>query len=247
MEKGPIVLRRPVFAALSLVLAATFAFLSKQLFELSGKGSDFTSKLGEHALQIAVIVLVGAAVKEFLEWRTNARANHALRVDLRADFLRRLRSVHMSVLNSRVLMRAHKSAKTWAEQSRRLIASIPELEEIAEDLRVAPALFGEHQPSILNGLEGVVRYLERCREEYVASHEFVDSDWHSRKVLADTIDERRMSWAKDFLAAEGTFSSDYTRNLLNAKLPMRQAVFAGPVPSPRLQPTALVDIGKLRG
>jgi hypothetical protein len=141
----------------------------------------------------------------------------------------------MGVLNSRDLMRAHKSPKTWTEQSRRLIAYIPELEEIAEDLRVAPSLFGDVQQSIIEGIVEMIRYLHSCRDEYVTSHESVDADWPT-KTLADTIKERGMSWTRDFVDGAGTYRSQYTSNLLKAKLPMRQAVYAGSVPNPRLQP-----------
>jgi hypothetical protein len=223
----------------SVFLAVIFSFWSRQLYAVANNSPQFLLKLGEYFLQIALIVLVGAAVKAFVEWRDAVQLDRNYDAALRAEFLRRLRAVHMTVLNARDLMWAHRTARTWGEQSRRLLADIPVLQEIQEDLLVAPKLFGTKQQAILEGMEGMARYLEDCRVEYVAKHESVEADREAGKPLKDTVKAGQMSWADGFMSGAATLPAAYHDNLMNAKVPMREAVMAGtgrPARSPPVAP-----------
>jgi hypothetical protein len=227
MRSVPFLLRTWVFVLGSVLLAALLVFASYRLYLVADKRSDFLVKLGEYALQVAIIVLAGAAVKQLLEWRATVRMERTHQADLRREFLRRLRAVHITVLNARDLMAAHRTPKTWAEQSRKLIESIPVLQEIGEDLQVAEALFGGEQEAILKGIEGMAAYLERCRHEYMKNHEVVGSNREDQRLLESAIDSRKMAWTSDFMDGKGSFEVEYVTELLKAKLPMREAVMSG--------------------
>jgi len=94
---------------------------------------------------------------------------HLAKLEARKEFLRRVRAVHVTIQNARDLMNAHQSAKTWGEQSRRLMKLRPEVEEISEDLKASDSLF-VRQSEIIDGLEGIASYLAKAGEEYVRSH-----------------------------------------------------------------------------
>jgi hypothetical protein len=220
----PVILRRAPFAALSIGLAFGFAFLAFRLFALAGKSNqEFFLKLGEHTLQIAVFVLIGAAVKEFIDWRVTEKARHAKDTDLRRDFLRRLREIHVQVMLARDLMLAHYSAKTWAEKSRDLIELTHEVEELQEDLNASPDLF-EHQPGIQKAVNEILAYLELAKHEYIKNHDQVDSDWKNGLKLGDTVEKCDMSWFADFSAGSNLYGG-YLDSLTNAKGAMRRQVY----------------------
>jgi hypothetical protein len=221
----PFYLNRKTFAILSILLSIGFAYVAWYLYRQSDKPNDeILFKLGEFALQIAIFVLIGAAVKEIVEWRTAEKGRYLKDAEMRADFLKRLRDMHIKILQSRDLMLAHQSAKTWAEESRNLMQVIPELEEISEELKVYTNLF-EEQEQIEEGVEGIITYLKNCREEYMSNHEAVGSDWKATGRLDDTINKRGMVWYRDFTSGTDKYEADYIRNLKRAKLRMRSQVY----------------------
>jgi hypothetical protein len=224
---------RPIFFALSCIVLAVAAFLAaRYLYWKGGRSLDFVPKVGEHLLQLALVILAGAAVKELIQWRDRLKADHARKIQLQHEFLTRLRSAHVSVRRSRDLMRAHNSARTWAEQSRSIIDQIPDLEELAEELKAADGLFDRYHSDIISGVEGMISYLGGGRDEYIARHRDVDADWNAAVEanaptgdrLARTVQERRMTWIRDFMGGSGTFLTGYDANVRRAKLPMRLVV-----------------------
>lgn len=230
-EKQPFYLRKSLFAIFSLVLAGAFTFLARYLYRRAGKPTDdFVGKLGEYALEIAVFVLVGAAVKEVIDWLIEQRARRLREADKRADFLRRLRDVHVRVMYSRDLIVAHKSPKTWTEQSQDLMRRVPELEEISEDLKATPGLF-RHQSKIEEGIGGMMSYLTQCRDEYVINHPKIvtSSDAETISKYHKAMNEGGLPWYAGFLAGGSTYTSDYVGNLTKSKGEMRQQVYGSKV------------------
>ena len=93
MSTQAVFLRRMGFIVGSVFLAVVFSFWSRQLYAVANNSPQFVLKLGEYFLQIALIVLVGAAVKAFVEWRDAVQLDRNYDAALRAEFLRRLRAV----------------------------------------------------------------------------------------------------------------------------------------------------------
>jgi hypothetical protein len=206
-------------------VAAALVVVGAGLYSAAGTSSDeFEQQLGELVLQLAVIVIVGALAKTLVDWGTSLRARHQELVDRRLEFMRRVRAMHVTVESARTLLNAHRSPKTYGEQCRRLIELRPQVEEISEDLRAAPGLFDD-QEGIRNGLNDIVIYLRECEDEYVHNHEHVDADYKLGKTFDQTLEERRMTWLVEFMAAGARFSAEYDDNLERSKGVMRKQVY----------------------
>jgi hypothetical protein len=100
----------------------------------------------------------------------------------------------------------------------------PEVEEISEDLKASDSLFAK-QTEIVDGLEAIISYLAKAGEEYIGSHDSVDSGYKAGKTLAETIDERSMTWVRDFMAGGKGYQNDYETNLAKSKGAMRAEVY----------------------
>jgi hypothetical protein len=224
MDQEPLLLRRPVFVIGSFVLALLFSLFAYWLYVMINQEKEFTTKLGELALQIAILVIAGAAVKEFVDWRITIRTSIERRKELRREFLQRLRDIHAKIMYSRDLMRAHQSAKTWSEQSRNIMQIINGIEELSEDLKASPDLFTQ-QDKIISNIEGIVSYLDKGRDEYIQNHDKVESAYKDGRRLIDAVKIHKMAWVDDFMNGNNTFETQYILLIRNAKAPMRQAVY----------------------
>jgi hypothetical protein len=223
----PIYLRKSIFAAVCLLLAIAFFFLSRYFYQRAGKPEDFVVKIAEYALEIAVLVLFGAFIKEIVDWLIEQRARRRQEEEKRADLFRRLRDVHVKIMYSRDLIRAHRSAKTWTEQCRQLMQRIPELEEIVQDLRSASNLFRE-QARIESGIDGIIEYLRGCREEYINTHPKIVTldDKETVANFTSALREGLLPWYTDFHTdGSDKYDRDYDENLTNSKGEMRLEAF----------------------
>ena len=180
-------------------------------------------KLGELSLQLVVIVVIGAGIKTIIGWRDAKLAEYGEKLRSRDEFLKRVRAVHVTVERARTLLEAHRSAKTYGEQLRELIRLRPEAEEIIEDLRVSQSLFAE-QDAILQGLEGIVGFLQEGATEYVRNHNNVDSGWKNGEAWESLMAKHEMNWVRDFVEQGEQFTEKYENNLINSKGKMRQEV-----------------------
>jgi hypothetical protein len=214
-----------LFTIAALGVALLFVYSGWWLYGTASKPtSDFYTKLGELAMQFAVVVIVGAFAKVMIDWGTSQRTRHSERVEACSEFMRRVRAMHVAVQNAKDLLNAHRSAKTWAEQSRRLMALRPEVEEISEDLKASSGLF-KSDVAIVEGLEGIISYLQGAGEEYVRSHHVVDSGSKAGDSLAETIATTDMVWIRDFVAGGDAFKKNYVANLTKSKGTMRSEVY----------------------
>jgi len=225
-NKQPIYLRKPIFAAVCLLLAIAFFFLSRYFYQRAGKPEDFVVKIAEYVLEIAVLVLFGAVIKELVDWLIEQRARRRQDEEKRADLLRRLRDVHVKVMYSRDLIQAHNSARTWTKQSRALMQRIPELEEIFQDLHSATDLFRE-QARIESGINGIIIYLSNCREEYIETHPKIVASNDAQTVInfESAVREHLLPWYKDFLDGSDGYRRNYDENLTKSKGEMRLQVY----------------------
>ena len=148
----------------------------KEFYEVADQHQRiFFTKLGDLTLQLAIVVIVGALVKELLDWSNAQLRRYRDRLESRMDFLKRVRAAHVEVEFARDLLNAHRSGKTYVERLQRLIILRAEIAEIIMDLKAAPRLFSGQQ-GILEGLERIVDYIEEGRSEYIEHHDAVDTD-----------------------------------------------------------------------
>ena len=214
-----------LIASFGLLAVCVLLWGSLRLYDVAGRSrSDFYGKLGELALQLAVVVIVGALVKVLIDWGLSQHARYREKLEAQRELIRRVRAMHVTVQNAKDLLTAHQSARTWGEQSRRLMELRPEVEEIAEDLKVSQKLFSR-QAEIIAGVEGIVSYLATAGAEYIRSHDAVDSDCKLGKKLADTIRKEGMTWIQDFMDGGAAYRKGYEANLTRSKGAMRAEVY----------------------
>jgi hypothetical protein len=214
-----------LFAVAAIGAAVASVLLGRHLFDLASKPAiDFYAKLGELALQLSVVVIVGAMVKVVIDWGTSQRARYLEKLENRKEFMRRVRAMHVVIQNARDLMNAHQSAKTWAEQSRRLMELRPEVEEIAEDLKASASLFAG-QTEIVDGLEAIISYLAAAGKEYVRCHGAVATGHKDGQKLSATLNKESMTWVIDFMTAGQGYKNGYEANLSKSKGAMRREVY----------------------
>jgi hypothetical protein len=225
--KNPPIVGTILFGVIALLVAIALIYTGWYLYSAAAKPlTDFYAKLGELTLQLGIIVIVGALVKVVLDWGTSQRTRYFEKLEARKEFMRRVRAMHVTIQNSRDLMNAHQSAKTWSEQSRRLMELRPEIEEISEDLRASHSLFAK-QTEIVEGLEAIIVYLQEAGQEYVRCHEAVDTGYKTGKTLLEVIDLNNMVWVHDFTQRGKKYEADYEKNLIKCKGSMRLEIYGG--------------------
>jgi hypothetical protein len=222
--KKPPILATMLLGAIAIGVAMASVLVGRHLYTVANKSTEFYAKLGELALQLAVLVIVGALVKAAIDWGTSQRTRYLEKLEARKEFMRRVRAMHIAIQDAKDLMNAHQSAKTWGEQSRRLMGQRTEVEEISEDLKASDGLFAK-QTEIIEGLEGIISYLTRARDEYVRSRDPVDNGHKAGRSLSETIDQGRMTWLRDFIAGGESYRNDYEANLTKSKGAMRAEVY----------------------
>lgn len=135
MTDSPLHLRLWFVSLVTLFLAALFLFAGWILYSRTGKSStDFYQKLSELSLQLAVIVVIGGAVKAIADWREREKEAIAEQSKQRQEFARRAREMHVSIELAGELLRAHQSPKTYSEQLQNLIRLRFEVQDLQADL-----------------------------------------------------------------------------------------------------------------
>jgi uncharacterized membrane protein len=208
--RGAVVLSTLVIAVIGVGAATVLAVLAGILFEHS-KRDTFWRSVAELLLQLALVAILGALVK----WLFDSYAARKARLDAdnakRIDLLRRVRSQHVKVAHAQRLIIAHNSGRTYVKQLRVLMLAIPELEDVAEDIRAAAdTLFGEDRPTIVNGLRAMIAYLEKGAAEYSRSHRYVDTNALLRRSLDVSIRRHNMAWLRDLKASADCFPVEYS-------------------------------------
>ena len=214
-----------LFAAISFCVAVASILAGRYLYTAGGKQvTDFYVKLGELALQLAVVVIAGALVKELVDRGLSQRARYREKLEDRKEFMRRIRAMHVTIQNAKDLMNAHGNTKTWSEQSRRLMKLRPEVEEISEDLEASGNLF-KKQSEKIDALKAIIAYLKRGGEEYVRMYKAVDPGYKGGRSLLEAIDQESMTWVRDFMAEGEDYQNSYDANLEKSKGAMRLEVY----------------------
>lgn len=234
MADVPPHLRPWFFAFVTLFLSSALVGAAWRLYSFAGKSNaDFLQKTAELSLQLAVIVVIGGAVKAIADWRSAERdriaEQAAERRELiseqaaqRREFARRTREMHVTIELARDLLRAHRSPRTYAKQLQNLLRLRFQVEDLREDFSRAGDLF-QARAEILSGLDGVLDFLQGGREEYERAHQFVGENW-PKTTFEDTIAEHKMEWVRTFIAGEGPYE-EYLKSLGKSKGRMRSEVY----------------------
>lgn len=224
--KKPPLFGRFLFVAAAIGAACASVLLGYWLYFLGQKPmTDFYAKLGELALQLSIIVIVGALIKVIVDWGASQRERHLERIAKRLDLMRRVRAMHVTVENCRVLMNAHNTPKTYTEQARRLMELRTEVQEICEDIRASADLFAG-RVALIQDLESIISYLEENSAEYIRSHDAMDpSAKGDRQTFLTALEQRKMQWVRDFMDEGAKYDSQYGANLSKAKDTMRSEVY----------------------
>lgn len=118
-----------------IILAGVSFYYSNELLIRKDSGLKWYDELGKSLLSLAMTAVVGGIVKLVFDARTKKQTARENIKTLKRDILNRLREVFDNVDTSRLLMAAHRSAKTYGEQLRQnVIASIPKLYDIKRSL-----------------------------------------------------------------------------------------------------------------
>jgi hypothetical protein len=212
-----------------VALVGVLAWLGWGFLKWGGQTWEaYLIKIGELLLQLGILVIVGALVKAAVDWGTSLRARATKRDEERLDLLRRLRAVHVAVSNARDLLMAHQSARTWSEQMRRLMALVPEVHELKEDVAAGHPF--RQQRQIEEGLDGIVSYLTEGRDEYRANHQRIDLDYKREKEgfsLSRSLESSQMRWALDLMDAGPRYDAGYAQNLRKSQASIRSETLRG--------------------
>ncbi|GGR03588.1 hypothetical protein GCM10010168_20620 [Actinoplanes ianthinogenes] len=216
-----------VLWVLAAVLALAFVLIAYHLFRIAGPDT-FERAIAEALIEIAFVVLFGAALTHLLQRAARVRADEEAARREQLDFLRRLAAVHSQVAYAQRLMDVHRSGKTYAEEHRRLMRVVPLLEEIDMDLKAAEGLFGANQSEIEESVEQIAAYLAKGGAEYGRCHASVDAASHadSARTISDMSDAAcDLSWTLDFLSSGKEFVAGYRIPLTAAKAAMRKHAY----------------------
>jgi len=217
-------LHRALIGGGLVAVAVVVGLIARQLYEDS-LPDTFGRALADLLLQLALIVVLGTAIKLVVDSYADRRARLEREQQDRLELLRRMRAQHVKVAYAQRLILAHQSGKTYTEQLRALMIVGAELEDLAEDVKATGNLFGEDQDSVIAGIESIVSYLADGSAEYVRCHAKVDADAVAKKPLEQTITAHNMVWVRAFIAASPKFPDAYDKALANCKGRMRQRAY----------------------
>lgn len=155
--------------------------------------------LGETGATLAVLTVLGALVRQVFLERDNAerlreqeRHERRQKEEARLEFIRNLlsdfKSVYDRVESCRLLIEAHRSAKTYGEQMRQLVDGVVTLHNIKRALDPEfPLLKAELEEPIREMTAFLMKLLEEFRDNYreISKLQAADEAWnkHQRATL----------------------------------------------------------------
>jgi DNA-binding transcriptional MerR regulator len=215
-----------VFTIFAICLAFLLLVIGWRLYDMGEKkGTEYYALLGELIMQLAVLAVAGALFNFLFHWGTSQSARYFEKLAERKEFLRRVRTMHVTIQNARDLLNADSSAKTWNEQSRRLMELRAEVQEICDDLQESGRLF-EQQIAIVDDLKAIIKYLKKGDEEYVRCYVAVDEGDKAASSLSNTIEHEKMTWVRDFMDKGDEYTKRYEKHLKASKGAMRREIYS---------------------
>jgi hypothetical protein len=80
--KKPPILGTALFGSIAIGVAVASVLVGRYLYTVGAKATEFYAKLGELALQFAVVIVVGGLVKVVVDWGASQRARHLEKLEL---------------------------------------------------------------------------------------------------------------------------------------------------------------------
>jgi hypothetical protein len=161
--------------------------------------NDLLIHLGETGATLAILTVLGALVRQvFLERdreedrREQARHQRRQKDEARLEFIRNLladfKSVYDRVESCRLLVEAHRSAKTYGEQMRQLVGGVVTLHNIKRALDPEfPDLKKELRAPIREMTKFVKNLLEEFRDNYREISKLQEADEAWNKYQRETL------------------------------------------------------------
>ena len=143
--------------------------------------NDLLIHLGEIGATLVVLTVLGALVRAALKEYDEARRNDELKLDFYRAMLADFKSVYDLVESCRLLVEAHKSAKTYGEQVRGLVGGVVTLHNIKRDLDPEfPKLKEELREPIKEMTKFIKGLLNEFGDEYkrISQLQAADEAWN---------------------------------------------------------------------
>ncbi|MDF2188099.1 hypothetical protein [Paraflavitalea sp. CAU 1676] len=159
--------RKFVILLLLIAIAGGFVALSWVLINHK-KSTDWHKEVGEGVLTLGMSVIIGGLVKFFVDSYQEEGRKYTRRKEFRRDLLTRLRGTFDAVDASRLLIKAHRSAKTYGERVREnILPSITTLYDIKRSLVDSQNSVDHHMLAKLRvSLHYMIAYLTALGNEY---------------------------------------------------------------------------------
>lgn len=187
------------------MLSVIVFFVALGLLITAGSGISWLAELGKSMLGLSMTAIIGGFVKMFIDDRQ--REKEALEKELQSiklenekresakkDILDRVRQVFDKVDTSRLLINAHRSAKTYSEQMRsNIIPSIPVLFDIKRTLVGSGGILrlSENEITLLRiDIHYMVAYLTVLSKEYEENYLYISRLQYFQEAAKEEIKKR---------------------------------------------------------
>jgi hypothetical protein len=207
---------------LAVLVAAVCAEVARRLFLAYGENS-YGRAVAEALIEIAFVVVVGAALNHLLQAAARTRAEAEAKRGKSLEFLQRLRSLGAEVEHARKLMTVQQTAKTYAEQHRALMQITPRLTDLRQELHAERDLFDDqHATTITDDIGRLIEYLNAGESEFRGHYKDVKVVPGPEYSIAAVPDSRNvLAWTWDFIEGGPGFRNSCAVPLADAKTLLR--------------------------
>jgi hypothetical protein len=157
----------PSYALLAaLGIAALGGFLYVRVRWLSEKNTEINLEIAKACLTVFVAAFAGTILKTITDLNHRKTQEEARQRIFKQHVLADLKAVHDSMESARLLIEAHKSAKSYGEQIRRLGRSRIRLEAVHRAIKADTIDFQLAGTGLIGCVCHMIRYIERLEREY---------------------------------------------------------------------------------
>ena len=144
--------------------------------------------IGKTGATLSLITVLGALVRQALKERDETRIKEKEKQDFYRGLLADFKSVYDRVENCRLLVEAHRSAKTYGEQSRELVGGVVTLHNIR---RALDPEFPKLKEELEEPIDAMIKFLKKLlaefRNKYRGISKLQEADEAWNKNLRETL------------------------------------------------------------